>query len=58
MTEPNNTNAPPVVTKDPRFLAGRKLCERGLAEEAIEMYAILLEETSTIRMPSSSGAQP
>ncbi|MGK3736412.1 MAG: hypothetical protein ACI8RD_003974 [Bacillariaceae sp.] len=46
MTEPNNTNAPPVVTKDPRFLAGRKLCERGLAEEAIEMYAILLEETS------------
>jgi hypothetical protein len=47
MTEPNNiTNAPPVVTKDPRFLAGRKLCERGLADEAIEMYATLLEETT------------
>jgi hypothetical protein len=46
MTEPDNTNAPPVVTKDPRFLAGRKLCERGLADEAIEMYATLLEETT------------
>ena len=46
MTEPNNTNTPPVVTKDPRFLAGRKLCERGLADEAIEIYATLLEETT------------
>ena len=36
----------PVVTKDPRFLAGRKLCERGLADEAIEIYATLLEEAS------------
>ena len=35
----------PVVTRDPRFLAGRKLVERGLADEAIAVYATLLEET-------------
>lgn len=35
----------PVVTRDPRFLAGRKLVERGLADEAVDVYATLLEET-------------
>jgi len=37
--------ATPVVAKDPRFLAGRKLVERGLANEAVDVYATLLEET-------------
>lgn len=37
--------ATPVVTRDPRFLAGRKLVERGLADEAVDVYATLLEET-------------
>eukprot|EP00536_Pseudo-nitzschia_multiseries_P009336 jgi/Psemu1/297217/fgenesh1_pm.258_\ len=36
----------PVVTRDPRFSAGRKLVERGLADEAIAVYATLLEETT------------
>ncbi len=35
----------PVVTRDPRFLAGRKLVERGLADEAVDIYGTLLEET-------------
>mmetsp|Transcript_12075 Transcript_12075/g.28619 ORF Transcript_12075/g.28619 Transcript_12075/m.28619 type:complete len:358 (+) Transcript_12075:105-1178(+) len=35
----------PIVTRDPRFLAGRELVERGLADEAVETYATLLEET-------------
>lgn len=39
------TVATPVVTRDPRFLAGRKLVERGLADEAVDIYATLLEET-------------
>jgi len=37
--------ATPVVTRDPRFLAGRKLVERGLADEAVDIYGTLLEET-------------
>lgn len=37
--------ATPVVTRDPRFLAGRKLVERGLADEAVDIYATLVEET-------------
>ena len=39
------TMTTPVVTRDPRFLAGRKLVERGLADEAVDIYATLLEET-------------
>ena len=39
------TDAIPIVTRDPRFLAGRELVERGLADEAVEIYATLLEET-------------
>ncbi|VEU36188.1 unnamed protein product [Pseudo-nitzschia multistriata] len=40
------TKRTPVVTRDPRFLAGRKLVERGLADEAITVYGTLLEETT------------
>ena len=36
--------ATPIVTRDPRFLAGRKLVERGLADEAVDVYATLLED--------------
>mmetsp|Transcript_36311 Transcript_36311/g.40526 ORF Transcript_36311/g.40526 Transcript_36311/m.40526 type:complete len:382 (-) Transcript_36311:221-1366(-) len=50
--------AAPVVTKDPRFLAGRKLCERGLADEAVEMYATLLEETTQKYGPNSIETGP
>lgn len=37
--------ATPIVTRDPRFLAGRKLIEKGLADEAVDIYATLLEDT-------------
>lgn len=39
--------ATPVVTRDPRFVAGRKLVERGLADEAVDIYATLVEESRT-----------
>jgi len=35
----------PVVTRDPRFGAGRKLVTSGTPSEAVEMFAMLLEET-------------
>ena len=38
----------PVVTRDPRFQAGRSLVQKGLAKEgAIDIFATLVEETST-----------
>ncbi|KAL3912269.1 MAG: hypothetical protein SGILL_006950, partial [Bacillariaceae sp.] len=39
--------ATPIVTRDPRFLAGRKLIERGMATEgAVDIFATLLEEAT------------
>jgi tetratricopeptide (TPR) repeat protein len=41
------TSSTPIVTRDPRFAAGRKLVERGMAEEgAVDIFATLLEETT------------
>ncbi|KAL3909053.1 MAG: hypothetical protein SGILL_008242 [Bacillariaceae sp.] len=41
------TTAAPIVTRDPRFAAGRKLVERGMADEgAVDIFATLLEEAT------------
>jgi tetratricopeptide (TPR) repeat protein len=49
----------PVVTGDPRFLAGRTLVERGLANEgAVEIFATLLEEARTKYGEASVEAAP
>ena len=50
--------ATPVVTRDPRFLAGRKLVERGLADEAVDVYATLVEETRLQYGDTSIEAAP
>jgi tetratricopeptide (TPR) repeat protein len=49
----------PAVTRDPRFLAGRKLVERGLSNEgAVEMFATLLEECTQKHGTSSIESAP
>ena len=55
-TTPNNT---PVVVRDPRFQAGRKLVQQGLAQEgAIEIFATLVEEATNKYGESSIESAP
>ena len=44
-TMAEETMSKPKICNYPLFLAGRKLIERGLADEAVDIYATLLEET-------------
>jgi hypothetical protein len=49
----------PTVTNDPRFIAGRKLVERGMAGEgAVEIFATLLEDCTSKHGPSSIETVP
>lgn len=46
-TSTPTTPSSPIMTRDPRFAAGRKLVERGMADEgAVDIFATLLEETT------------
>jgi tetratricopeptide (TPR) repeat protein len=47
----------PVVTRDPRFRAGRSLVQQGLASDAVRMFATLLEEV-TSRYSANIEAAP
>ena len=51
------TQQPPIITKDPRFLAGRTLVQTGRsAEGAIDIFATLLEESINKYGPESLEA--
>jgi tetratricopeptide (TPR) repeat protein len=53
------TLLPPTVTKDPRFQAGRKLVERGMADQgAVDIFATLLEESTQKYGDSSIETAP
>ena len=44
----HTSTSTPVVTRDPRFHAGRQLVQKGLAAEgAVDIFAMLVEETVT-----------
>jgi hypothetical protein len=40
----SSSSSSPLVLRDPRFAAGRKLIQEGLAQDAIELYSTLVEE--------------
>jgi tetratricopeptide (TPR) repeat protein len=58
-TTTTNAYAAPVVTRDPRFLAGRSLVQKGLAAEgAIDIFATLVEEATNKYGESSIETAP
>ena len=58
MTSHSTTNTP-VVTRDPRFTAGRNLVKKGLATEgAIDIFATLVEEATAKYGESSIEVSP
>ena len=59
-TTPNtSTSTTPIVTRDPRFAAGRNLVKKGLATEgAIDVFATLVEEATAKYGESSIETSP
>ena len=59
MTSISTTTNTPIVTRDPRFTAGRNLVKKGLATEgAIDIFATLVEEATAKYGESSIEVSP